>query len=41
MKWLFENKSALAAVREGLEQSAQGKVRARGSFARYANEEID
>lgn len=40
-KWLFENKSALTAVREGLEQSAQGKVRTRGSFAQFANEEID
>lgn len=40
-KWLFENPSALTAVREGLDQSAQGKVRPRGSFARYANNEID
>jgi hypothetical protein len=40
-KWLFENPSALIAVREGLEQSAQGKVRTRGSFAKFANEEID
>ena len=41
MKWLFENKSALAAVREGLDQSAQGRVRPRGSFARYAKDKID
>jgi len=40
-KWLFENKSALTAVREGLDQSAQGKIRRRGSFARYANDKID
>ena len=40
-KWLFENKSALAAVSEGLDQSAQGKVRSRGSFAQYANAKID
>ncbi len=40
-KWLFENPSALTAVREGLEQSVQGKVRTRGSFAKFANEEID
>lgn len=40
-KWLFENKSALTAVREGLEQSAQGKVRTRGNFAKFANDEID
>ena len=40
-KWLFENKSALTAVREGLDQSAQGKVRSRGSFAQFANDKID
>jgi hypothetical protein len=40
-KWLFENKSALTAVREGLDQSAQGRVRPRGSFARYAKDKID
>lgn len=40
-KWLFENPTALSAVREGLEQSAQGKVRMRGSFAQFANDEID
>ena len=40
-KWLFENPSALTAVREGLDQSAQGKVRSRGSFAQYANDPID
>jgi hypothetical protein len=31
----------LTAVREGLDQSAQGKVRSRGSFAQFANDEID
>ena len=40
-KWLFENPSALAAVREGLDQSAQGKVRSRGKFAQYASAKID
>jgi hypothetical protein len=38
---LFENPFALSAVREGLEQSAQGEVRKRGSFANFANDEID
>lgn len=40
-KWLFENKGALAAVREGLTQAAEGQTRSRGSFAPFANEETD
>lgn len=40
-KWLFDNKAALEAVRLGLEQSAEGKTRSRGSFARFANDEAD
>lgn len=40
-KWLFENKDALTAVREGLKQAAEGKTSSRGSFARFAKDEID
>lgn len=40
-KWLFENKDAAHAVRQGLLQSAQGRTRSRGSFARFANAKID
>lgn len=40
-KWLFENKAALASVHRGLEQSANGEVRARGSFAKFADEKDD
>ena len=40
-KWLFDNPAALSAVRDGLEQSAHGKARPRGSFAKFANDEID
>ena len=40
-KWLHENPQALTAVREGLSQSSQGEVKSRGSFARFANEEIE
>ena len=40
-KWLFDNKRALAAVKEGLSQAAAGRVKSRGSFARFANDEID
>jgi len=37
-KWLFENPAALTGVRQGLAESAQGRTRSRGSFARFANE---
>ena len=40
-KWAFENKTALASVRRGLEQSAAGEVRTRGSFAKFADEKDD
>lgn len=40
-KWLFENKVALNAVREGLLQSAEGRTRSRGSFAKFTNDELD
>ncbi len=40
-KWLFENKTALASVRRGLEQSAKGDVHVRGSFAKFADEKDD
>jgi hypothetical protein len=35
--WLWENKAALAAVREGLAQSGRGEVHDLGSFAKYAS----
>lgn len=40
-KWLFENKSALKAVESGLKQVAAGKTKSLGSFAEFADEEID
>ena len=40
-KWLFENKDALDAVRDGLTQAAEGRTGSRGSFSSHANEEID
>lgn len=39
-RWLYENKKARTSVKNGLEQSAQGKTKAR-SFAKYANEPLD
>ena len=40
-KWLFNNQVALKAVKEGLSQVAAGKTRNIGSFARYADEDIE
>lgn len=37
--WLYKNKKALEAVKTGLEQSASGKIKRRGSFKKYIDEE--
>ena len=34
-KWLFDNKVALSKVKQGLEDSAAGRIKSRGSFAKY------
>ena len=34
--WLFENPTALASVKQGLKESADGKTVYRGSFAKHA-----
>ena len=34
--WLYENPQALASVKQGLRESAEGKSVYRGSFARHA-----
>jgi hypothetical protein len=36
--WLYENPQALASVKQGLRETAEGKVVYRGSFAKYAKE---
>ncbi|MBI4406102.1 MAG: hypothetical protein HY537_18225 [Deltaproteobacteria bacterium] len=33
--WLFKNKEALSSVQKGLKQSAAGKTKSLGSFAKY------
>lgn len=38
--WLYKNKEALEAVETGLKQIKEGKVVKRGSFAKYADDEI-
>jgi hypothetical protein len=34
--WLYENAQALASVKQGLRESAEGRTVYRGSFARHA-----
>ncbi len=36
--WLYENEQALASVKRGLKESAEGKRIYRGSFAKHAKE---
>lgn len=36
--WLYENPQALASVKRGLRESAEGKTVYRGSFAKHAEE---
>jgi hypothetical protein len=40
-QWLWENPEALATVRTGLNQAAQGETKSLGSFAQYANLDIE
>lgn len=38
-KWLFENKQALEKVKRGLEDSAKGRIKSKGKFSQYIDEE--
>lgn len=40
-KWLWVNESALAKVKQGLQQSAAGKTSRLGSFAKHASDDIE
>jgi hypothetical protein len=40
-KWLFDNKSALAKVHRGLKDAAAGRLTEKGSFAKYADDDIE
>jgi len=39
--WLFNNAVALAAVKQGVQESGAGQAKPLGSFAQYADLEID
>lgn len=39
-KWLFDNPHALAKVKRGIQQSAQGELHSMGSFAQHADDDI-
>ena len=38
-KWLWDNKSALKQVKKGLQESASGKLKSKGSFAKFVDDE--
>ena len=40
-QWLWQNPEAIATVQTGITQAAQGETRSLGSFAQYANLEVD
>lgn len=40
-KWLFNNKSALAEVKQGLKDAALGRVKSRGSFVKYLEDDTE
>ncbi|MDR3491667.1 MAG: hypothetical protein P4M12_06440 [Gammaproteobacteria bacterium] len=37
-KWLWENKQALQRVKKGLQDSADGKIKSRGNFKKFAED---
>ncbi len=40
-KWLFEKKETLKKVKKGLQDAAEGRVAKKGSFAKFADDEIE
>jgi hypothetical protein len=38
-KWLFTNKAALNSVQQGLEDAKAGRLKSKGSFSQYLDEE--
>jgi len=40
-KWLFDDKISLKKIRRGLADAKAGKLKPRGGFAKYADDEIE
>jgi len=40
-KWLFENKTALKKVKHGLQDAVEGRLSKKGSFAKFADDDIE
>ncbi len=40
-KWLFTNKKALKKVEQGLKDAASGRLSDKGSFAKYADDDLE
>jgi hypothetical protein len=40
-KWLFENKTALKKVERGLQDAAEGRLSKKGSFSKFADDDIE
>jgi predicted transcriptional regulator len=40
-RWLYKNPAALAAVEEGLRDVAAGRIVSLGSFAQYADDDLE
>lgn len=40
-KWLFSNTLALGKVKQGLKEAKEGKVSKKGSFAKFADDDIE
>ncbi|MFC1771562.1 hypothetical protein ACFLZV_06730 [Candidatus Margulisiibacteriota bacterium] len=38
-KWLYENKEAMKKVKRGIEQAEKGKMRSRGKFSKYLDDD--
>jgi len=38
-KWLWDNKTALKQVQKGIQESASGKVKSRGDFLQFVDED--
>lgn len=38
--WIFQNPEHLASLQRGLSQASEGKIKSRGSFAKFTEEEF-